>query len=859
MANVPCPAEDGGSADPPFVGRQVQDILASLHRKLVAGEISESRYEKARAAVLNASAWSTLSAHGTAPDGQRPDQAEPLTGRHLPTAESTLRRSSLASQRPLLEVRPSPTSSDELEFLPPEGAQPVPVAALLRGVFELEGTLATSSDALTNGLVQLSLLRSQGRISQSQFDHRRRQLMTRLPAIGDREAARADISHDAIAELALRRAWGHISGEDFRDGRTLLLGRGLDQQQQPQAAPYDDVRVSVSGVSTPEVNEGEPPAAEGDIVTLSLRHAWGQISHEEFVSQRSASLARMLPLPLPDAGSHPPREHVAVGSVVPKWLTRLAAVSRLDRRASAWLAVQVALFSGVGLVQGTNMLHWPAVNPDEGTYVADAWAVQTHGALGFYTYTYGHPPLAWVLMSLWTWATSLLGSPIYSVDGERGFMLVVSLTSTWLVYLLARRLGMRQGFAVVAVLLFTLSPIDIYYHRLVLLDNPATAWALAAFVLALTPRRRLWAVAASGACFAAAVLCKETLLLILPALLVAAVQNTSRQTRRYSLTLLVACFIVPLMVYPLYAALKGELLPGPGHVSLLGSIIYQLHGRRGTGSILNPNSISNQTVRLVWLRIDPWLLGGALVLSPLALFRRSTRAASVAFLIQVVMLLRPGYLPNMYVIAMLPFAALLIAGSADALWPQVLRSWKFVTHYHGSSGNANQGSWRTLRTRISLAVAPALAASLLLASGAAAQDWVRGDSQALSVQADAPQREAESWLVEHVRHDQRVIVGGDVYWIYLIEHGFDSHPVKGGFYSRTVVSYWPLDYDPAVQRYFPQGWRDFDYIVSTFDLRITDIYTPNSAAALLHSRVVATFGSGNDRIEIRAITKPSSR
>jgi hypothetical protein len=78
--------------------------------------------------------------------------------------------------------------------------------------------------------------------------------------------------------------------------------------------------------------------------------------------------------------------------------------------------------------------------------------------------------------------------------------------------------------------------------------------------------------------------------------------------------------------------------------------------------------------------------------------------------------------------------------------------------------------------------------------------------------------------------------------------------VPGGFYSRTVVSYWPLVYDPAVKRRFPHGWRDFDYIVSTDGMRVTTNQTPNTAAALTHSRVLATFGRGQQRIEIRAIT-----
>ena len=41
------------------------------------------------------------------------------------------------------------------------------------------------------------------------------------------------------------------------------------------------------------------------------------------------------------------------------------------------------------------------------------------GALAFYTYTYGHPPLAWVLIALWTWVRDLFGNGTYSLDEAR--------------------------------------------------------------------------------------------------------------------------------------------------------------------------------------------------------------------------------------------------------------------------------------------------------------------------------------------------------------------------------------------------------------------------------------------------------
>jgi hypothetical protein len=70
-----------------------------------------------------------------------------------------------------------------------------------------------------------------------------------------------------------------------------------------------------------------------------------------------------------------------------------------------------------------------------------------------------------------------------------------------------------------------------------------------------------------------------------------------------------------------------------------------------------------------------------------------------------------------------------------------------------------------------------------------------------------------------------------------------------------VVSYWPLDYDPAVKRRFPHGWRDFDYIVSTQAMRDTTGQTPTAATAYTHSRLVAVFGRGPTRVEVRAIER----
>jgi cellulose synthase/poly-beta-1,6-N-acetylglucosamine synthase-like glycosyltransferase len=556
----------------------------------------------------------------------------------------------------------------------------------------------------------------------------------------------------------------------------------------------------------------------------------------------SANASGSLSLPTVSPGSFA-RDRAARRRDVPGRMAKLI-------RSHADLAVLLPLLLAVGLVQMTNIHHWPGTLFDEGTYVGNAWAVQERGALAFYTYTYGHPPLAWLMISIWTWAGGIFGHTTYSVEGGREFISAVIIVSCALVYSLARRIGIDRPFAVGAVILFALCPLGLHFHRGVLLDNPAVAWALAAFVLALTPERRLWAFAASGACFALSVLSKETTLVLLPALILAAAQHSDHRTRRYCLTLLGSFLTLIGLAYPLYAALKGELIPGPGHVSLVGSVIDMLFTRQGTGSVFDPYSVAHGTV-MDWLRMDPWLLGAALLLSPIALARRNTRAIALAFLIQVAVILRPGYLPNMYVIALLPFAALIVAGTVQSWWRVADGRLRSPPADRGASAASGAPAvllrWGAVTTSgVALAVVAVVAVLVV------APRWARTDHEALTARQDGPQRAAEAWLVANVGREQPIIVTDD-FWIYLIEHGFDSRTAKGGLNSRTVVSYWPLDYDPAVKTLFPNGWRDFDYVVSTGAMRVTATYTPNTAQALQHSRVVARFGSGGDRIEVRAI------
>ena len=193
-------------------------------------------------------------------------------------------------------------------------------------------------------------------------------------------------------------------------------------------------------------------------------------------------------------GAMPGAERRSLATDVREWLAaHLAAV----------LVVPPALLL-IGLVRGVNAADWPGfTNDDPATYLTHAWAVLTgrgaHHSLAPYTYWYDHVPLGWLQLVPFTWATDAFRPGGVADITGRYIALGYGLVATLLVYILARRLGCSVGWAVAAMALFALSPLSIQYTRQLYLDTVGLPWLLAAFVTALSPARRLWAFAASGA------------------------------------------------------------------------------------------------------------------------------------------------------------------------------------------------------------------------------------------------------------------------------------------------------------------------------------------------------------------------
>ncbi|MFF8288131.1 ArnT family glycosyltransferase [Streptomyces sp. NPDC016309] len=493
-----------------------------------------------------------------------------------------------------------------------------------------------------------------------------------------------------------------------------------------------------------------------------------------------------------------------------------------------------ALLVVILLVQGWNIQQYPALSDDEGTYLAQAWAVQNGRGLAHYTYWYDHPPLGWMQLAALTWIPSLIAPESMTVASMRLAMLLIGAASAVMLYVLARRLWLPRWAAGLAMALFGLSPLSVVLQREIFLDNLAVMWTLLAFCLAASPSRHLWHHFGAGVAAATAVLTKETMLVVLPALLMTMWRHSHRDTRKFAVTgAVTACALIGLS-YPLFALLKGELLPGDGHVSLWDGITYQM-SRPGSGFILTDGTGSNGVLDswLYYDRVLPLggLAGAALLLLTLrwSVTARALAGPALAVAVLALVAMRPsGYLPAMYVIQALPFLALVLAGGAASVAHAVLR-----------------------KGRRTPALLPARrAAAVLLAATAAAvvlPRWYDGDRTAMTADANAPYRAAAAWLGREVPDPAHArVLADDALWLDLVHAGY--RPGLG------AIWFYKADLDPAVTKTLPRGWRDLDYVVASPTVRRDARDLPTVRAALEHSAPVATFGEGEERIEIRKIT-----
>ncbi len=462
------------------------------------------------------------------------------------------------------------------------------------------------------------------------------------------------------------------------------------------------------------------------------------------------------------------------------------------------------------VLHGINLNGWPErVGDDEGTYAAQAWAMLTRGEITYYTYWYDHPFGGWLQIAAIFRVSDVLNWTSTAVQAARDTMLVFHVISCGLIFLIARRLGLRRPLAVLAVLIFSLSPLALQYQRMAFLDNISTMWVLAAAAFALSPRRSLTSMVGAGASLAFAFWSKETSVLLAPGIIWMAWQNRDIRNWRYLRAAGVFVFAAIVAIWPLYALIKNELFPGQGHVSLTAAVQFQLFSRASSGSLLTAGSGTRKLVD-TWLAQDPFLMWGGFAAALLALAVRRLRPVAFLFLFQVAAMCRDGYLPYAYVTAMIPFAALSIAGVTNALPWGALRKSAGVKRLAGTT---------------------AAAAAAVLTCALVAAHWLPQWDKAVTAHDEQPSYQGEQWIIANVPRTATIIVDDNV-WTDLVRNGY-----------QHADWLYKVDLDPTIRATLTDGWRSVDYVAVGVLDPDTLANSPQVAAALQHSHVVADYGS----------------
>ncbi|MGI5826521.1 MAG: glycosyl hydrolase family 8 [Patescibacteria group bacterium] len=443
-----------------------------------------------------------------------------------------------------------------------------------------------------------------------------------------------------------------------------------------------------------------------------------------------------------------------------------------------------------GLSHGYNMFNFPYYENDEGTYLSQAWSVLEEGQLAPYTYWYDHAPAGWILMAVWIKLTGGFFTFGPSINSGRVLMLVLHLATTLLLYYVTKRLSGKNFPAIVATMLFSLSPLAIYFQRRVLLDNIMIFWVFVSLALLLTKTFKLSSALLSAAAFGLAVLTKETALFLLPAFIYTIFTRPFIRNKVFTLVQWLTSAGLIISVYFLYAALRGELFPTgflgdtQEHVSLLSSLFFQFS--RGARLPFWNASSDFYTSLQEWINKDTFTvtLGAAstIVSTLLAVRIKALRIPALVALLFWAFLMRGDLIIDFYVIPAIPLLALNLGMLLEFLFSNF--------------------SYRVNAATKALSLALIVLGLFYLVP---VSPYVRNETK--------PQIEAINWIKENLPADTFVVIDNYAF-IDLRESRFPGDKV-----FPNADWFWKLDYDPALRNIkYEENWHKIEYIALSHEM-----------------------------------------
>jgi 4-amino-4-deoxy-L-arabinose transferase and related glycosyltransferases of PMT family len=584
------------------------------------------------------------------------------------------------------------------------------------------------------------------------------------------------------------------------------LARDHRESSEVEDVPKDDYRTSVTLLRLPNFYvRAFTPHAHTDEVD----HDVHDTSFLEKIGWNSAEKKRMV-----DAETRLlPRVDImnALGwqaIPIPLWFERLV----------------VALFLGVALVvQAFSLFNYPAYTSDEGNYMTDAWAI-LQGKLTTYTFTYNHPPLGWILIAAWTSLTGGITSFGDAINSGRVLMLVLEAVSSLLLYLIARQLSGSRSAALLALVIYTLSPLSLLYRHEVLLDNIGTFWLLLSFWLIIAGKSRLGTVALAAVSLGAAILSKGVFLLFIPVMVYAVWLYATGFQRKFTLVAFAYISLALASTYVLFALMKGEFLPigaAASYPTLMGTLMQTFQAPGPQAQFLQSwNS---------WVQADPILLIAGIVAMFVnilcGVFNRYQLLAALFAATFCLFLLISSAVYAFAIVPLLPLLALNIVLALTTLLRWILKRTSFDLG-------------RVLLLFVLIGV--------LIPAGMQ-NAW----SLVAKNQAE-PQRQAMLWLRDNVSRSSMVVTDS---YLYTDLHASGGMGVGGGAPFSHAQIYSDAALDPAIAvDELHENWQNVDFLVVDSNM-LQDIQSDQRYflldQALHHAVLRVNFGSASNGTQIQ--------
>jgi hypothetical protein len=522
----------------------------------------------------------------------------------------------------------------------------------------------------------------------------------------------------------------------------------------------------------------------------------------------------------------------------------------------AWLEVIIV---SMGLMasfaaHAINMFNYPRYELDEGTYMSSAWAIM-NGMITPYPYGYGHPPLAWMQIAGWVQLTGGFFTFGNALNSGRVFMLLFALGSSLLVYLIARQISHSISIGLLAMVLFSLSPISLAYQRQVFLDNIGTFWLLLSLYLIITSKSHLSYIVLAALSFGIALLSKEVFLLFMPVLMYAVCLHSTGYQRKFIIITFTYIVVSCGLAFVLMAVLKVELFPyswhlpwdNHPHLSMLDTFVQQVQRGQVQGKfsdawyewtradrpLMEVGIIAIAFNLLVGLWNHKQLL---ILLPPFRSFKR-WRGRDVAsikdkhLLLALLaisfwfLLLRGGVVLSFYLIPMIPLLALNVAAAVSLILALISKLVRFKLVY---------------------------ALLIFVIIRVIVPYDMQHDQTAFTLHPTSAQTEALVWVRNHVQRSAMIVINS---YFYMDLREPDGQGVGGAAVYPHAHVYWNVAYDPELHDLLLQGnWDRIDYLVldseMLHDIKLSGGPMMLINTALQHSILRAEFRANDTENQI---------